>query len=197
MPDREMVRYVTTPAPIEPNEPPVSSCTYPDTGTATTVEQTLDIAGFADLTVSAGKVHVTAFCEDRAGCLEPDSKVTFNKITNGADNGSNGCPQNDTELGAEEFKVAILDFDAYAKVGRACAMNYDGADYATGFSAELTVKGAVEASIRGVDAKPEGVGGSTLIQGTAVVCYESDSFFDDYQDVLLSGSTHAKLDKGR
>lgn len=192
----EMIKHATVAVPTDEGQPPVASCTYPDTGTATTTEQSINIAKFADLTVSSAKVHVTAFCEGRGGCLKPDAKVTFQSLNNGTDDGSNGCPQDGTEWGDEEFKVAILNFDAFATVGRGCALNFDNADKAVGFSAELTVKGMIEASVKGTEAAPEGLGGSSIIHGTAVVCYEDDPISNDLQDVMLSGSSNSWLDKG-
>jgi hypothetical protein len=191
-----MVKHATVAVPTDPGQPPVASCTYPDTGTATTTEQSINIVKFADLTISSAKVHVTAFCEGRGGCLKPEGKVTFQSLNNGTDDGSNGCPQDGTEWGEEEFKVAILNFDAFATVQRGCALNFDNADKAVAFSAELTVKGVVEASVKGTEAAPEGLGGSSIIHGTAVVCYEDDPMYNDLQDVMLSGSSNSWLDKG-
>ena len=193
-PEPEQVKYATQPVPIEPKGPPVLSCTYPNEKTASATENTLNILKLAKLNVKSAKVKVSAFCEDRGGCLKAESKVKFGSVGNKDGDGSNGCPQNGTEISGEEFKVGIVTFDASAEVGRGCALNYDNTDVAEAFSAEILVDGVVEASFKGTEDKGDGVAGKSTIEGTAVVCYEDDPYFDDVQNVMLWGTAHSILE---
>jgi len=192
--DREMVKHATMPVPVEPNAPPVDSCTYHDKKNTSVISKSLDLTKYAKLHIGGGEARVSAFCEGRDGCIKADSKINFGKLRLGNDDGSNGCPRDDTEWGAEEFKVATVDFDGFGIAQRGCAKDYDDRDYARSIIAEIKVEGVVEANLKATPAEGDGVAARTTIQGTAVVCYEDDPVYDDMQDFLLSGEARSTLE---
>ena len=169
------------------------NCDYFDKKKATTLSRKVDIAGVATLTVEANHVTVSAFCETRKGCLKAKGDVTLKGQTNEKDDGTNGCPQNGTEPGDEEFRIAKISFEGNASVKEGCAKNYDDQDVAAAFTATLSAKGLVDAKLTTTEATPDGVGGESLINGTAIVCFEDDLFHDDPQDLMFTGTASSTL----
>lgn len=182
------------PTPVKPRpKPDPTSCTYPDSKTASTLKRNVSIMGKAELAVTANQVEISAFCESRAGCLAASSSVRFDAVSDNADRGGNGCPMEGTEWGEEEFKVAKLSFHADASVKEGCALNYDRKDAAYAFKATISAAGLADVDLSTTEATGDGIGGESRIDGTAVVCYEDDTFSDDIQDLMLTGTASSKL----
>ena len=177
-----------------PKEEPVS-CTYPDQKTSSTLKRKLSIMGKADLEITANHVKISAFCETTRGCLQAASKVRIDTVSDTADTGENknNCPRNGTEISGEEFRVAKATFHAGASVKEGCAKNYDNADTASAFKATLSAAGLADVELSTTEATGDGVAGESIIDGTAVVCYEDDPVYDDIQNLMFTGKASSKL----